>query len=277
MLGSEPGSRRQPRPARSLRRQLRPGYEHTFPTFEDLCAWLHERGDIERVEQLYGEQLPLFSRVFFEWIRSAQLGCKFAYQLARSEEWPSLVVWGALGARGTELDRFLDDVAGDAEAVQILFPDLDRPQEIVALVNVLCASQRWYWVEVPGGRREVLIGLRWILPSNKCVNWVLGFAPGRFMPFTRRAPMTAIVLRTRDAFGPDFLGHERDVEWDRSVVHLADMHLEGWTRSRVTRHLRATETARRRLLRGELEAAAKGKVTFRLPRQWRAQLCSPRE
>ena len=101
-----------------------------------------------------------------------------------------------------------------------------------------------------------LIGLRWSRVGEGYVTWVLGFAPLPTMPVTRRAPFTAIILRTVTAYGEI----KRKTERDRTVVHLADycMRKGGskWDK---------TSEMRRALVEESRDEWAKAKVAFALP------------
>jgi hypothetical protein len=161
---------------------------------------------------------------------AGQLGCIFAANLAkdpRSSRWLPIVQLKALeqGARLPELlNTQLDAAAERNEAVAIIFPDVVTSSDIVQLTNLLCAdpARRWYRTDAEIAPDEAgvlgLIGIRWVLTSDKSVNYVLGFANIDTMPQTRRSPFTALFLRVCEEKRTP--SHKED---GRIQVHLADL------------------------------------------------------
>ena len=91
---------------------------------------------------------------------------------------------------------------------------------------------------------------------GRTVTWVLGFAPLPSMPVTRRAPFTAIILRTVTDYGEI----ERKTERDRTVVHLAD-----YCPKKGGAKWAKTSEMRRALVEESRDEWAKAKVAFALP------------
>jgi hypothetical protein len=220
--------------------------------------------DLDDLVQNYGH---LIGELFFNWVRTGQLGCLFAVQLAkepRKNRWLPIVQLRAL-EEGQNLSRLLntqlDAASKRNEAAAIIFPDIRTPQEIVALVNLLCddPNQRWYWTKdgIEQSDSASLIGLRWILPKGKSVNYVLGFAPISTMPQTRQSPFTALFLRIKDDKRTPSHRENGLVQ-----VHLADLdstfhpqalHDEVWELTRKTRGLHVED---------HMSLAARARVTF---------------
>ena len=257
---------------KSLLRRTLSGREKPFPTLDDMVEDLLLQGLIRDKEDLLTDRDELLSDVFFTWVNYGQLACQFAIHLSTIEQeagWRSAVLTGALDSERLHelLEGVIAKVAG-AEALQVLFPDIRTPDDIVDLINRLCESPRWYWIEPSHNTDVVGVGLRWILPSDRSVNWVLGFAPLECMPFTRRAPFAALVMRLKDR-QPD---NKAVLELGRVPVHLA--HMPDMLNSEKERalYMAASERKRREYLNGESELTAKAKVSFSLPATLRDDL-----
>lgn len=267
---------------KSLSRILPDGTTLYFPTLDDLVDLLVEEGHIKSKQDLLENHPDLISEMFYAWVASGQLACQYAVKLAsqpRDSGLISNVVFGALAHDDINdpLSSFLLASARESEAVQIIFPDIDSPQDVVRLINCLCHDPSWRCEEIPweGGKAEtLLLGLRWLLPGREYMSWALGFAPFDSMPFTRRAPFTAIVMRVR---GPGkceaVMGFDTRPETDGwKAVHLADVPTQLPDDDVILKYLRLTQHRRDDLLGGELCAAARAKVAFSLPLDFREQV-----
>lgn len=210
------------------------------------------------------------AEAMFAWARTGQTGCLFAALLAAGPTaagWRSLVIPDAVS--DDTLHALVDAMlATEPEAVTIVFPWVDTAAALAALVSQVARLPDWQSVLIDGDELPGLIrvGLRWRLPVEDHASWVLGFGPFEFLPFTRRAPFTALVFRCRAAYSLP----RRRAE-DHNEVHLADLpapvdevHYERMWRRTVERKVN--------LLAGQLEAGAKARVTFTLPAELRDQL-----
>src|SRR5574338_143145 len=131
---------------------------------------------------------------FLDWVKTQQVGCQFARHLAkRTDEarWQGVTVVGDnLGPEQVvTLDALLAESCPTAEAIFVLFPQINTPDAIVSLIRSLCATPAWRCVEIevpcPHASKALLLGLRWFLPDNQHMNYVLGFARLPEMPRTR--------------------------------------------------------------------------------------------
>lgn len=235
----------------------------SFPTRADYVAWHKGLGTIEDETDLIEKKNSLVSEIFYDWIKRLQLACLFAKKIAHKPKeagYQSLVLPHAVDDPnlGEYLSNLLDATADHQEAVQLVFPDIREPHELVQLVNVLCRDDRWYWTEPESKNSSTrLIGLRWTLPGGKAVNHVLGFSPVDSMPLTRQAPFTALVLRIRAE------KRARPVKKENGLiqVHLADMD-SGLDPDRHEKFWESTEKQRALLVEQEKHDTAKAKVTF---------------
>lgn len=216
--------------------------------------------------------------IMFKWARGGQLGCHFAQIMARQ---PAEYGWWSVMLRGlhhgadlnTRLAPILQQAAANHDALQLVFPEreLNTVAGVVTLINELCDDSAWYWEEIPledgASQDEVLLGLRWRIPGTQCASWVLGFADLPTMPFTRRAPFLALIMRTKPAPAGDEVP---------TRAHLAHMdhkldkasHDSIWAKTEQTKAL---------LIGDEMPHAARAKVTFCLPRRSLKRLCDPVE
>ena len=221
--------------------------------------------------------MPNQDEIFFEWARKPVIACNFARRLAKDPvkfKWKSYVV-----PTDVEISEQLanhiqlvlaDSVEEKYEAIQLLFPKVKTDSDIVDLIRSLCSHKSWYCGQVSwddGDEKALLVGLRWILPDDKNVNWVLGFAEIDTMPATRHGPFTALVLRTGNPgrcpkiHNPDA---GRKIENSRTVVHLADME-PGLSDEQVRNVWERTEENRLIEVKQEWLPAARATVTFSLP------------
>lgn len=126
----------------------------------------------------------------------------------------------------------------------------------------------WSWVEINcqdcRSRDARAIGLRWSLPDSSLENWVLGFAPYALAPVTRRvveAPFSVLALRTLDHPSNSFFPVREDL-----AVHLANMplHLPCPVHAYTRKFDERTQRTSQQLLNGEMEDAARARVTLPL-------------
>jgi len=184
------------------------------------------------------------------------------------------------------LNALLSLAPGNSEGVYTLFPEIKTAEQIARLVRALCETPNWRCFEIITDRLHadgaLLIGLRWYLPDERHMNYVLGFADLPQMPRTRRAPYTALVLRTGPPGRAPAIAHrhgaaakndQRASEAPPVPVHLADMPDLLATEQTVARVWGKTTKLKREQLSGDAMAeAAKAKVTFCLPSSVREAL-----
>ncbi|MCH8344300.1 MAG: hypothetical protein IH983_09945 [Planctomycetes bacterium] len=266
---------------RSLNVQVNDGTTKSFPTLDDYVAQLVANGVIRDKVDLIRNYEQLVWEIFFNWISTGQTACLFAAKLAgkpRPARWVPFVELDALSTPdlGDVLNTRLDAASNCHEAVMFIFPDIGTPEGVVDLVNRLCSNQRWYCTNdrlEPAPEDTCLVGLRWILPSDKSVNHVLGFAPFSTMPLTRRGPFVGLVLRIGDRLRAR---PPRKLENGRVQVHLADMDSLTPRQERHDQMWEQTEANKDLYVEPELALAAKAHVTFSLPLELNCHLVEPK-
>ena len=232
-----------------------------------------------------------YQQTFVRWLQTPSVGCRFAAILAKRHDeagWQPLTVQGDdLGPDELlPLNALLSLAPGNSEGVYTLFPEIKTAEQIARLVRALCETPNWRCFEIITDRLHadgaLLIGLRWYLPDERHMNYVLGFADLPQMPRTRRAPYTALVLRTGPPGRAPAIAHrhgaaakndQRASEAPPVPVHLADMPDLLATEQTVARVWGKTTKLKREQLSGDAMAeAAKAKVTFCLPSSVREAL-----
>jgi hypothetical protein len=263
---------------------LNDGREFRYSTITDYVDHLIAAGLVKDIPDLIANHSHLIAEIFFRWISTGQLGCIFALKLAQSpreNRWLPIVIPEALKegkSLGAFLNANLDAAAESHEAAAIIMPDVRTERDVVALVNALCSdpSGRWYWTNDgvspdPDGAVR-LIGLRWVLKSNESVNYVLGFAAIKSMPFTRQSPFAAIFLRIKDH---KMTKVER--EDGRIKVHLADLDSRLESQELHDEYLLLTKPYRANRVEPQFLPVARAKVTFAVSPEAAEALCPPRK
>lgn len=269
----------------SVIRTLADGRKRSFPSRDDYIQALVDDGRITGLADLRENKPEWIPRIQRHWLRRNQTGCRFAAKLAAapdSESWIDEVLLDPANLQAIDsVNRSLDAFAGAAEAFQLILPTVDSPADLCDFLGrLLSQCPRWFMVEVPWpdgeSRDDVQIGLRWRLPADEAVSWVLGFAPLDSMPFTRRAPFSSIIWRSGGPGRcPDIMGHGRP-EDDASglpSVHLADLPDGLRNESAVEKFWNGTQVNKSDILHDDgLAISARARVTFVLPGAHRNRL-----
>ncbi len=232
------------------------GEEHAFPTLDDL---VNEIPGLLLDDGSYDPDLA--SQAFMLWFRGGQSACLFARQMAQdpvAADW--LLACVPRPITDDQLQNVLRSTVGaHRAATQVTFPYAQSADEVGALVAQIARLDDWSCERVGDEPNESItrVGLRWSGVADGHVAWALGFAPLDTMPRTRRAPFSAIILRTQDEYHI-----ERKHDPPHTEVHLADLckpeeiDQGQWTK---TREKRAA------LVEPDLQHCAKAKVSFSLP------------
>jgi hypothetical protein len=260
--------------------KLNDGGTLRYSTLNDYVDYLISQGHVRDLNDLIQNYSHLIAEIFFQWVTTGQLGCLFAVKLAskpRENRWLPIVQLRALAEGdklGPLLNAHLDAAAENHEAAVIIFPDVITPQDVVALVNALCSDPegRWYRTDDgidpdPSGAIR-LVGLRWVLKNNTCVNYVLGFSSLDTMPLTRQSPFTAIFLRIREEKRTD--PHRED---GRVQVHLADLDSTFNPQELHNKIWDLTKQYRANRVEPEKAFTARARVTFSVSQEAAKKLC----
>lgn len=243
---------------RSAERRLADGRTRSFPTLADFVDHLRVRGEIEDEEDLLTRRHDLLATIFHAWVQRGQAACQFAVHLAKNREeagWMELVVPDADDDVSLAAISTLLAGAGSVETVEavlLLLPSVRTWQGLVGLCGRLCGLPDWHWQEIDGADEgHLLAGLRWTPPGSPYTSWVLAFGPFEELPYTRRAPVTALTLRTRSP-----ANKEGGLDLAKMDSLVDDRQGE--------RFLDLTERNKVDLLAGELVHAARARVTLRV-------------
>lgn len=250
---------------------------YSWPSREDYIAWYRRTGQLDE-GLAFDDAISLHSPTFLDWIRRNQTGCLFAAKLARNtgskmSDWASVVIAPTTPSQIVSelMERILSEACASAEILQVIFPGVRDVNRLVEMINVLCKSDSWYWEEIPDETSDGIlnVGLRWIYPDGRHVAWIVGFGDFDFVPFTRRAPLTTIIIRTQvDKRSPYSAGVD-----GRVPIHLADMDdLLGANNAARDELTQRTKALKQAYLGGELIGSARARVTFSLPSHARAEL-----
>lgn len=218
---------------RDLDRPAAGGKILRFPTPENLVEALVADGALPRTDVLddpsglMPDEAAGIARLVRTWISAGQTGCLYATALAkppgdRPDVWSAQVVAERLDDElfglviGSAMRRI-----GSADVLMLVFPYVRDDAALADLINQLVSLADWWWEDRSRPQdRIVKVGLRWLLPDREHVSWVLGFAPMPWVPFTRRAPATALVMRVQ----PDaYTVPAEEPEDGLRGVHLAHM------------------------------------------------------
>ncbi len=240
------------------------------PVREDYVAELRKRG-LVRNEREFQDSPDLADAVYSHWQTRPQIACIFARMMA-----PNLADFGIFrmvypGAiRKTDVRpiakaaaSFVTNSIADpkCEAASILIPGLLDAPSLVALCRAIGKHDGWSIKAAtnPSDRLDrVYVELRRNVGDGVLAE-ALGFGPFDFLPLTRRAPVTAIELRTK----PDFASDPKD-PFKEPRAHLADMLNTGLRGTEFEHAWRGSGSARARVLGGN-DSAARARVAFAIP------------
>ena len=240
-------------PERSVSRTLSSGVVRRFSSRQDFLDYYREKS-----ADLSDDADLRWVDVFQSWVQQGATGCRFAQHRAKhaqESQFLSIILQRPLQEHMLlDLQEILLSSA-DAQAVLLLVPSISHPSELATLLRTFNESDYWNLDILKNTTEEVLVGLRWPIPSTLYVSEVLGFGPFDCLPVTRRAPICVLALRTHPP---------QRVEENRRV-HLAQMPLfELELRDDKAEYFwNKTSEMRKEILAGQLEHAAKAKVTAR--------------
>jgi hypothetical protein len=135
---------------------------------------------------------------FRNWLERVGTGCTFANLLSAN----ALVHYDIVAAAPSvnliaALDAALDEAAASNHVGVTLLPEVHTAREIAGVLFALSTAPRWHvrWVgsERRGGRYFGAVRVHWRTKPG-AMSSVIGFAPMRGMPITRRAPYVAMAV-----------------------------------------------------------------------------------
>lgn len=238
------------------------------PSRSDYEIYLREHKIIGEEETL-AERVDLAASVYRDWQRRPQVACVFARRIATQPGKFNIQTVVVPEEPTREMTHIIDSTAsavraarGSSEALTILFPKLTNSAALVAFCKRLGARNGDWHIEAtpnPSDRLDrVHVSLRYTLRENIEAE-ILGLGPFTFLPATRRAPITALEIRTR------VKGHKKRGRSEAARSHLADIPWRGATPKWYDRAWRQSEQARQAVLGGD-DSAARARITFAIPR-----------
>lgn len=202
-----------------------------------------------------------------DWHVRGQTGCMFARIAALQAltlRWDYTVIRDLSMEYSGAIERYLSGIHSDPriELASLLFPEVTAAEQAVDIVRNLVAATS-FWLE----RDETRTGAQHLhvrypvgTPGRTVQAWVMGFAPFKFVPNTRRGPYFELAIRVKEK--PDRIFHR--LTQDRDVAHLADVPLTMSDRHWEDRW-QSTLARTRMILGGEPNEVSAAKSTLVVP------------
>ena len=149
----------------------------------------------------------------------------------------------------------------DVTTLSLLFPEVTN---ITQMLDLILEMQRSHYFSQDlnfGANGHLCIGIRLRIAQFK--SWVLGFGPMSYLPATRRAPYTEIIVRVK--LRPHY-------KWSMKLpspdsIHLADLDMKGITKEAFVRLWDGSVTNTKRILGSTRDMRSKAKTTFSFPEE----------
>lgn len=266
----------------SLSITTKSGVSRSYSTLDDYVNSLIQKEVISGLTDLVENHIQLISEIQHHWIKAGQTGCLFAAKLAKTstDPWVNTVVTGLTAHEEAYvmIDAAINQAFDrKADGIQVIIPEISTGDALVEFLKQLSSRNGWCLDKIKTEKDPVFgVGLRWVFPDDKFVSWILGFSPLASMPVTRRAPFTSIIMRLGGPGRcPEVAGYPdrpKDNITDMSSVHLADLDDGLSSEELVCKYWKGTQYQKKELLAGELEEAARARITFSLDRQFDAAI-----
>ena len=161
----------------------------------------------------------------------------------------------------TKLSDIIEEhiAAQNCEILSLLFPLAVTNEDVGRVIQMFAGLDRTLLLPPQIFEERTAISIRVRLTSN-VHSWVLGFGPYSFLPLTRQAPVTELVVRTKSQKGShcgSAIG--RDVP-----AHVADVPLDH-CRIQFDRLWHASVRRTGEILRSDDRAFARARITFAVP------------
>lgn len=231
----------------------------------DYEAYLREHSVLGEDEDL-ADRPDLAEVIYRDWQARPQVACVFAQRIAKQPGRYGVATVTIADDPWREMTKAIDATAdavvgarGTHEGLTVLLPRLNEPKLLVAYCKRLGARNSNWRIEDafnPSDNRErVHVSLRFTLEEQVEAE-ILGFGPFRFLPLTRRSPITALEIRTK----PEGAKERTGAQTERA--HLAHIPWPDTTRDR---YWSQSQQARRTVLGGD-DSSARARITFAIPR-----------
>ena len=238
------------------------------PSRSDYEAYLREHRVLDEHETI-ADRPDLSAPVYRDWQRRSQVACVFARRIATQPRKYNVETVVVQEAPAEEMTGVIDSTAkavmaarGSHEALTILLPKLVDSMLLAVFCKRLGARNDHWRIEAvpnPSDRlKRVHVSLRFTLRKDVEAE-ILGLGPFDFLPLTRRAPITALEVRTKVE------GHKKRGRSKVGRSHLADIPWPAANSAWYDRSWKQSEEARRTVLGGD-DSAARARITFAIPR-----------
>lgn len=206
------------------------------------------------------------------WHRKGNNGCVFSQAVASKAAdlgWQQAVFMHRIeDIESPRLAQTIDEVIQNAYAdprvriLSLLFPLVVQDIELVGLINTFVSSaipSIFLAAEEDYGDATT-ISLRMETIPGQQLAWIMGFGPFTFLPNTRHAPITELVIPAKAKPSSGFHRHSHDM----SAAHVADVPTQ--LPDKIMEHLwDATYVQARHILNGEPDQFSAARTTFSVP------------
>ena len=238
------------------------------PSRSDYESYLREH-EVLGEQETFFDKTDLSATIYRDWQRRSQVACVFARKIAVRpgkydvqtkiiEQDPVKEMTQVVAATADAVNN----ACGNHEALTVLVPKLVDSKALVAFCKRLGARNGRWSIEAvfnPSDRLErVHMSLRYVLEQNIHAE-ILGLGPFNFLPSTRRAPITALEIRTKTK------GHKKRGGSHISRSHLADINWPNVKQKTRDKDWEQSKRARLQALGGD-DSAARARITFAIPR-----------
>lgn len=239
---------------------------HRFPTRADYEAYFAERLDISSPNDIWRDEFTVVS-IQNHWLTLGQSGCLFAQRLLRNSPatgwrafsfYPEITGWDACSMK---LSGVIEEhiARSDCELLSLLFPLAVTDQDLAHVIQVFAGLERTLMLPPHTFEQRTAVSIR-VKLSSDVHSWVLGFGPYAFLPLTRQAPVTELVVRTKSCKG---LHRVATIDGDKQA-HVADVPLD-YRRIQFDRLWHASVHRTEEILGSDDRALSRARVTFAVP------------
>lgn len=202
--------------------------------------------------QIISEQLEFFARNLS--------GCGFAALAARD---PYHFEWGSKVIRSPDhgkIDEYIAWAVAEpsVSTLSLIFPDVTSDRELDALIPLLRTNLLILYEHVDTEQNRCF---RFRAQINEEQSFISGFGPFEYMPVTRRAPYTSIVMRVKQR--PLYEWNFKEPE--SGIIHVADMNMKGLGDRKLWRMWNNSFLTTAGLLEKKPDQESAAKTTFVIP------------
>lgn len=247
---------------------VRSGERMVFPTRAQYLEAAKGDGITTEAAVLSNDDLVLLIQA--DWHRRGQNGCHFARMMnaARSQHrWRSVVLrTPTADSVAAEFGQACSDA--DCWILSLVMPMLSEATSLRDLMRAMGGHPEWELEVDPAtspdsGFEGVTLSLRALVGDSGKSALPIGFGPFGFLPATRRAPFTEVIMGTEPKW-PEVVEQHPELATAPNEVHLADV-LVALDHSEMDNMIDLTRQLRAFVLGAAKDPRARAHVTFSLP------------